>query len=286
MRSIAIPVADREECAVALEAAFALGTKLGADIVGYHIRPSKRNIKENNRLAITAIWSQADSWPEPEEKIAAKAADYARRLFEKYAEKHGYQLSRKHGSKSTPHAIWKEKLGTPDKLMSLIGPVNDLMVVSRPNPKGGVKGMMIMTTALLDSGIPVLILPQKKTDIACRHIAVAWNRGGQEAQAVHATLPLLQAADKVTFLTMGVEQKHGPSVQEMANYLKSYGVKAVEMKVSGNGGAALVSGAKKAGADVLLCGAYTKGRLREMFFGGVTEYLTTKSDFPVIMKHS
>ena len=58
------------------------------------------------------------------------------------------------------------------------------------------------------------------------------------------------------------------------------------MKVSGNGGAALVSGAKKAGADVLLCGAYTKGRLREMFFGGVTEYLTTKSDFPVIMKHS
>jgi nucleotide-binding universal stress UspA family protein len=286
MRSIAIPVADREECAVALATAFELGKKLGADIVGYHIRPHKRSTDNNTRLAISSVWSQSGAWPEPAEKVAAKAAGYARRLFEQYVENHQYFLSQRHGSKAKPHAIWKEKLGTPDKLMSLLGPVNDLMIVSRPQKSGGIKGLMIMTTALLDSGIPVLVLPQKKTDIPFNHIAVAWNRGAQEAQAVHATLSLLQSAEKVTFLTMGDSPKHGPSAQEMANYLKSYGIKATATKVTGSGGAALVNGAKKVGADVLLAGAYTKGRLREMFFGGVTEYLTMKSDFPVILKHS
>ncbi len=46
------------------------------------------------------------------------------------------ELARKHGTPAAPKAVFREKLGSADKLFPFIGPVSDLMVVSRPK-KGG-----------------------------------------------------------------------------------------------------------------------------------------------------
>jgi len=283
MRSIAIPVADRKECAVALDVAFKLGRQLGADVVGYHMRPS-RDADADTRLAISSVWSE--TWPQEDEKLTANAAHSAEKLFAATASEHGYELSKKHGKGLDLRALWREKLGTPDKLMPLVGPINDLLVVSRPTKSGGRKGWLVLMAALLDSGIPVLVLPQTKVNVPCQHVAIAWNRGPQEAQAVHAVLPILMQAAKVTLITAGKDPKHGPTAREMAEYLKCHGVNAVELKAEGEGGPALVKAAKQAGADVLVSGAYTKGRIRQMLFGGVTEHLIWDTNFPVILKHS
>ncbi|MGP1609563.1 MAG: hypothetical protein ACTS5G_02570, partial [Burkholderiales bacterium] len=198
MRSIAIPVADREECAEALHVAFKLGRQLGADVVGYHMRPN-RDMSDNTRLAISAAWGGGgEAWPQADAKAAEMAALSAAKLFSAKAAQNGYKLTKKHGKGPDLRAIWREKLGTPDKLMPLIGPINDLLVVSRPKKTGGRKAWLILMSALLDSGIPVLVLPQKKGGFACKHVAIAWNRGQQEAQAVHAVLPLLRLAEQVT----------------------------------------------------------------------------------------
>lgn len=284
MRSIAIPVADRQECNVALDVAFKLGRIVGADVVGYHMRPSRDSGSQDTRLSISAVWSEP--WPLEDEKVSDKAAVSAERLFSVVAEQHGFAISKKHGKGLDLRALWREKVGTPDKLMPLIGPVNDLMVVSRPSKKGGRKAWLILMSALLDSGIPVLVVPQKKAVVPCKRIAVAWNRGPQEAQAVHATLPLLLQADHVSLLTVGKEPKHGPTAREMVDYLKCHGIEASEHRGSGEGGEGLVKAAQEVGADVLVSGAYTKGRIRQMLFGGVTEHLIWNTNFPVILKHS
>ena len=39
MKVIMVPVADRPECRIALDAAFRLAMELTANIVGYHLRP-------------------------------------------------------------------------------------------------------------------------------------------------------------------------------------------------------------------------------------------------------
>lgn len=283
MRSIAIPVADRRECGVALDVAFKLGRQLGADVVGYHMRPGK-DLETGTRLGISSVWSEP--WPQEDEKLAANAALSAEKLFAATASVHGFEVSRKHGKGLDLRALWREKLGTPDKLMPLIGPVNDLLVVSRPGKSGSRKGWLVLMAALLDSGLPVLVLPQKKVSVPCRHVAIAWNRGPQEAQAVHAVLPILLQADKVTLITAGKDPRHGPTAREMADYLRCHGVNADELKAEGEGGPALVKAAKQAGADVLVSGAYTKGRIRQMLFGGVTEHLIWNTGFPVILKHS
>lgn len=286
MRSIAIPVADREECTWALDVAFQLGRHLGADVVGYHMRPGRKD--KENRLAISAVW-EPEQWPEEDEGTLESGAVAAGRLFGVLAGQHEYTVSRKHGNGLDLRAIWREKLGTPDKLMPLIGPVNDLLVVSRPERAGSRKAWLILMAALLDSGLPVLVLPQKKMTAPGRHIAIAWNRGAQEAKAVHASLPLLMQADKVTLLAVGKDYKHGPTAREMVTYLGCHGINADELALPGSegpAGPALIKAAKNVGADVLLSGAYTKGRIRQMFFGGVTEHLVAGTAFPVILMHS
>ena len=69
-----------------------------------------------------------------------------------------------------------------DKLRLLKqGPINDLLVVSRPQHAGSRKASLVLMSALLDSGLPVLLLPPRKIAAPGRHIAIAWNRGMQEA---------------------------------------------------------------------------------------------------------
>ena len=55
----------------------------------------------------------------------------------------------------------------------------------------------------------------------------------------------------------------------------------------GNGGKkpgeVLLNEAKKLGADLIVKGAYTQSRLRQMIFGGATSYLLAHSPLPMLM---
>lgn len=288
MRSIGIPVANREECVVALEVAFGLGKALGSDVIGYHMRPNRQELAN---IDLSAMWTgSATAWPEVDEATAQEAAVSAERLFTEMAGQQGYELANKRGVAGKSVALYRETVGTPDKLIPIFGPTNDLLVVSRPR-KGGVKAWTIMMSALLDSPVPVLVLPQKRVQVECKRLAIAWNRGRAESLLVHLSLPMLQAAEDVVFLGVGRDYKHGPTERDMVDYLKGHGIKARTRKVTAPGraieaGKALVRAAQEEKADVLLSGAYTRGRLRQMIFGGVTEHLLTGTDFPVILLHN
>ena len=49
--------------------------------------------------------------------------------------------------------------------------------------------------------------------------------------------------------------------------------------------AALLEEAAAANADLLLKGAYTHSRLRQMIFGGATSHILGAAEIPVIMAH-
>lgn len=287
MRSIGIPVADRMECAIALEAAFTLGKSLGADIVGYHVMPTAEMLTQINRAE---LWAGAainyPVWTADDEAAIEQARDDALSLFERIAHKHGYPVTNKHGTSEAPVAVFQSREGSPERLFAAVGPLHDLLIVSRPAKNGGQKAYTIMLSALLDSSTPVLLLPQEKTNITGKHIAIAWNGGQPEAVLVHETLSLLKKAKNVTLISEGKQTKTGPSAEDMTKYLGAHGIKAKTLKVKGNNtGKALEKAATDNKADILLCGAYSRGHLREMVFGGVTEYLVKQSDLPVIMLH-
>ena len=48
----------------------------------------------------------------------------------------------------------------------------------------------------------------------------------------------------------------------------------------------LLAAYKSSKSDLLLMGAYSRTRFREMVFGGMTEYMLTKVRIPVVMQHA
>ncbi|MGI9292922.1 MAG: universal stress protein [Pseudomonadales bacterium] len=285
MRVIFVPVADRPECAHALRTAFDLGQQLGANICGCHIRAHSRSevaLPSNlGSLAdYDAAWAAA--WIG---KKTQKSSAAAKALFGKVAERQGYEVIKRPGS--TPGAMWLEKVGSPDKILSIMGPVADLIVVSRPSPNGGKLAQMFMQAALLNSARPVLVLPQSGIPPIGKRISIAWNQSAEVAQTVAAAMPLLRLADHVNILTCGPESGVGPKSTQLATYLRFWGIKAERTRARDtDDGKAIVKGYKAAQSDLLLMGAYSRSRLRQRIFGGVTEFMLQRANIPVLMLHT
>jgi nucleotide-binding universal stress UspA family protein len=285
MRVIFIPVADRPECARALQIGFNLGQQLGANLYGCHIRPHGR-LGVSLPSALGSFEDYDGSWENAwKGKKTQKSVAPARLLFAKIAERQQYELIKK--PRSTPGAVWQEKIGSPDKLLSIMGPVSDLIVVSRPPAKGGKIARLFMLAALLNSARPVLVLPQSGVPVIGKRISIAWNQSAQAALAVAAAMPLLRLAEQVSIITCGAEREVGPKSTQLATYLRFWGVKAERIRARGSDDArAIIKAHKETRSDLLIMGAYSRSRLRQRVFGGVTEFMLYQANIPVLMLHT
>ena len=50
-------------------------------------------------------------------------------------------------------------------------------------------------------------------------------------------------------------------------------------------GEAILATAESLGCDLLVKGAYTQSRLRQMIFGGATQHVLAKATLPVLLAH-
>ena len=121
MRVILVPVADRPECARALNTAFELGKKLNASVNGCHIRPHKESDLTLSSEFADAAWRK---------KSTADAPVAAESLYRKIAEEHGYEMISH--ARAYPDAMWAERYGTPDTVRGIFGPILHLSGESRP----------------------------------------------------------------------------------------------------------------------------------------------------------
>ena len=271
MRVIMVPVADRPECAKALQTAFDLGKRLGASVSGCHIRPHRRSATSMS----DAAWRK---------KNTKKTSEAARKLYEEMAERNGYEIIRR--ARVDPGALWSERVGSPSKVMGIIGPVSDMIVVSRPESRGGV-AELFMSSALVESGRPVLILPPGGRRNVGRRVCIGWNQSCEAANAVMAALPLLRRADRVTIVSCGAEDRVGPKSTQIASYLAHWGVKTKRESTRGKDiEKELVGAFRDSGSDLMIAGAYSRSRWREKVFGGTSEFLLHKAKIPVFMLHS
>lgn len=279
MKVICVPVVDRPECAVALNTAFKLSQTMDTAVIGYHLRDHGASAVRlpDEVSAMVKGEGNCDSTPH-------KYQESAEKLFAQLAENHGYTYKKK--ACKAPVALWQAKTGSPDKLFSIVGPVTDLIVVSRPK-KGAKVARKFMLSALLNSAKPVLILPQKATNTVGKRICIAWNQSPEAARAVAAAMPLIKQAEQVTIMTNGQQNKLGPKARHLKDYLTMHGVTSNHIKLKNKKDTnALVKAYKETESDLLVMGAYSKSRLRQIIFGGVTEHMLFSADIPVLMLHN
>ncbi len=274
MRLLLVPVADRPECERALNAAFDLGSRLGASVSGCHIRPHRYSDTALSFSFAHAPWRRKNTKRAP---LAAKA------LYEKMANAHGYELIRR--ARSTPGALWAERVGSPDVVMGIVGPVADLVVVSRPKKAKGVADMF-MQAALLESHSPVLILPERTRRTVGKRVVIGWNQSAGAARTVSAVLPVLSQADEVTIVSCGPEDVPGPKSMQLAAYLAHWGIKSSRISTKGRHvERELMDAYQECNGDLLVAGAYSHARWRERVFGGTTEWMLHHLRAPLLTMH-
>lgn len=264
IRKILLPIANRPECQLAIDKAAALALALEADLCGCHLTPK----------------------PKQATRADGTRARAAKKLFEDGATHHGLKIVAKRCATGAT-ASWMEAHGTPDQVMPLVGRASDLIVVSRPHSQHSRVAHAFMAEAVLSSGKPALVLPQKRHVRLAGHIGIAWNRSVEAARALTAAIPLLQMAEKVTFYVCEHDLKHGPTARDMTHYLAWHGIKAGYQVLKGSEATEiqLIHALQDDECGLVVMGGYSHARFRERIFGGVTEFMLYQARMPVFLMH-
>lgn len=183
-------------------------------------------------------------------------------------------------------ALVAGKQGLRSAVVSLRGRVADMVLVRQPS----VETLTSATfeAALKETGRPVLVLPKGVTEVGARRVGIAWNGRMEVARAVGASLGLLASADEVHVLSSRKRSQSAPSPEQLADYLGLHGIKVTLNNLEVDGpivAEALLEQIGMLDLDLMIAGAYSRSRLRDVIFGSVTQRILTGSPIPLVVSH-
>lgn len=182
---------------------------------------------------------------------------------------------------------WRSADDSGPTAIGTIGRAYDLIVLPQP---GALPKMpeSVFETALFDSGRPVLVVPPGFSGMVGKRILFAWNGSTESARAISLAMPVLAGAETIEVFSVEGAMVPGPTSAEIAESLKSHGLNVTSQHVkpgAKTAGQTIIERAQALSADLIVKGAYTQSRLRQMIFGGVTRDLILTSPLPVLFSY-
>ena len=211
----------------------------------------------------------------------------ARALFARVMGEHGLAMGEAgEGEVSGPRAIWNEAAMAGDGFLGSYGRVFDLTVVGQPRASGS--SITTLEAALFDSGGPILLAPPKPVTSLAETVVIAWNGSSETARTIGFARPFIRNAKRVVVLADDGGLGDRPSGELVQRRLRRNAIPA-ELKLLSDkrirSGEAILEEASALGCDLLVKGAYTQSRLRQMIFGGATNHILDHAEMPVILAH-
>ncbi|MGX1098709.1 universal stress protein [Amorphus sp. MBR-141] len=169
--------------------------------------------------------------------------------------------------------------------------MSDLAVIGQDAPDSTEPARAALIEALLfETGVPVMVVPYiSNGSFEAKHMMVAWDGSVTASRAVHAALPLMKLAGKISVVVVEKGQRFaGEPGADVAVYLSRHGLNvSIEQvpAVSGDVSAALLNFVSDRGVDVAVMGGYGHSRFREFVVGGATRGMLDAMTVPVIMAH-
>ncbi len=252
MKTILVPTEDDAAMSSVLETALILARRCDSYIEGFSLR-----------------WEIAE-FTETDHRETARIEVQARMTFESFMRKHG--VPRSTATADRPSFGWLDNAPEGDAFVGNYGRVFDVIVMSRSDKNTTGLHNRAINSGLFESGRPILLAPPSSPDQIGTDVLIAWNRSTEQARATAFAMPLLQKADRVTMLTVvGGTEVSGPSVEQFIQYLRRNEIGADIKKAELDGrstGETILATAQSLGCDLLIKGAYTQSRLRQVIFGG------------------
>ena len=275
MRNILVPVENHTAIDSVLNTALLFATRFQSYIEGVPLGP---DLPDLVAFDMPVSWTVADqnTWRELAEEARKKFSD-----FMSVSNVPAYDPTKNELSQG-----WAGEAALGDSHVSSYARIFDVTLLGRP---GGERGNARMATAeavLFDSGRPILLAPPKPPSVLGDTIVIAWNQSLEAARTVAMAMPILKKARRVYVLSIPERTVEGPTGDRLAHNLRANGVAAEAVDKSGKGkshGDAILDHTSALGGDMLIKGAYTQSRLRQMIFGGATSHILGKAEIPVFM---
>src|SRR5271156_1625881 len=280
MKTILVPTENGAAMASALDTALLLAQKFDGCIEGFPLRPAVADLvamDPDSGLTMVAV-----------KENDAEMVRQAEMLFRAFMDNHRVPPRVGTGAASLSWT-WLTDAPSGHDFVGSYGRVFDAIVLARPGDEWQSPSMITLESALFESGRPVLIAPPSSPRSLGTNILVAWNCSTEQARTTAFAMPLLRLAQRITICTVEGATVAGPSGEQMARSLKLNGVNAepITLKPAGkrNAGETLLAKAGELGCDLIIKGAYTQSRLRQMIFGGTTRHILANAKLPVLMAH-
>jgi nucleotide-binding universal stress UspA family protein len=279
MKTILVPTQNVPTMTSTLETAVLLAQRTGAYIEGV---PLWFGVPEFVAAEFASTFSIETYRARREEETAG-----ARRLFETFMQQHGIAAGRTTADR--PWFGWFAEVTPGEDLVGDHGRTFDVIVMSRPDAGTAAPYHRAIESGLFESGRPVLLSPPIAPKQIATNIMIHWNGSTEQARTNALAMPLLRLAGRVTVLTViGGQDVPGPSADQVRKQLRYNGIATEPMTVELEGrstGEAILAAASAQGCDLLVKGAFTRNRLRQMIFGGATRHVMQHADLPLLMAH-
>ena len=253
------------DCNRVMDAALPLAAEHESHLVGVHAEPYPVDYAMPLGIPDTAYFEAA-------RKEAQQRTEAVKKLFSDRSDAAGVSSE------------WRN-IGIFDRNASVAALTSafcaDLVMVQQADPEAADSSEAGLETLLFDTGRPVLFVPYAAKPVdAVRNVLVAWNGRREAARAVFDALPLITRAKKTEIFLVDPEEYSGQDASmagaEIAAALARHGAN-VTVETQRSGGvpvsAIIENRLSDTGADLLVMGAYSHMRLREILFGGVTKTL-------------
>jgi len=281
MKTILLPFYDDDAAEAALDVSRQLAIRYGSYVEGLFVmRPPQ--IIDGEGIVL------ADSYLTQLKEEGRRLGDRARARFDDCVARRGMEA----GSLTEPSdgvvIGWQEMEGLEGQVIGDHGRVFDLIVIGREFGHPWVDWHVMTEAALFESGRPVIIAPEGPGDAFGGNIVIAWNNSTETARTVAFAMPLLTGASSVTIVAVRGWGVPGPNADELCRHLVRNGISASARTIdpgSRSPGEVVLDECTAVGADLLVKGAYTQSRLRQLIFGGATRHIMMHAKIPVILAH-
>jgi nucleotide-binding universal stress UspA family protein len=187
---------------------------------------------------------------------------------------------------------WLEETGEELERIMQLSRHHDTVVIAGGADRAGRLPQDVMGAIVIGSGRPVIFAPETQHSGDFNVVAVAWKDTAEAARAVTAAMPLLKRAQRIEVFS-ATEANNSVSETELSHegilqYFRWHGLNvtshllAPAMHTSSE---AVLDAVNRAGADLLIMGAYGHTRLRELLFGGFTRHVLRGANLPIFMFH-
>ncbi len=286
IKRILIPLPASVGSASEFNAALSAAKAVGAHVEALFIdQPALRAVSAS-RIAYAGRAGGAA--PNLYAELNGKAAEETRAHFEQACSMAGIPLlPPDRESAVLPSATWRELEGPYVDVAVQRAAAFDLMVAASASVMEALKE--IAERSMLQARRPVLLAPRHEA-IKLDSAMIAWDESPECWHAVSAAISFLRQAKEVRVVSIDRDVKRRKRSQdEVLTYLGCHGIVGTAEVVApdvNSIGAELLTIAAEHEVGLVVMGAYSHSRLRELLFGGATRHvLQNSSTRSVLLAH-